>query len=189
MNGNGNGNGNGYGDGYGNGYGNGNGNGNGYGYGYGLKIHSFENQPVYYIDEIPCTFISVKGSVAKVSVINTSSFQKEPSYIYKFNGVFAHGDTVRKAKEDAERKYYNSLGVEQSIDLFTDKFKSGHSYPNRDFYNWHTILTGSCDSGKDMWIRDKKINLESTMTPNEFIELTKNAYGGDIIQRLTGHYN
>jgi len=175
----------GYGNGYGNG--NGNGNGNGYGNGNGIKLHSFRNDQVYYVDGIPCTFISVASTTAKVNVIDIESFETSVQYIYKFNGFFAHGLTKEKAKQDAERKYYSTLDVDSSIDLFNKSFKSGIEYASKDFYNWHTILTGSCDSGKDMWMRDRGIDINSMMTREMFVELTKDAYGSDVIRRLDDH--
>jgi hypothetical protein len=176
------------GDGNGYGYGNGNGYGNGYGYGYGngddFKIITYKGKPVYYIDEIPCVFNSIKGDCAKVDVIDVITFQATEQYIGKFNGVFAHGETIKKAREDAERKYYASLDAEQSLELFKEKFKSNVKYPNSEFYNWHSILTGSCDSGKDMWMKQRGIEMSGEMTVAEFIELTKGSYGGDMIMKL-----
>jgi hypothetical protein len=193
--GDGNGNGDGYGygygdgngDGYGYGYGDGNGNGygNGYGYGYDFKILFYKGKPVYYVDGIPCVFVSVRGECAKVEVIDVMTFQATGQYICKFNGVFAHGATIKKAKEDAERKYYSTLDTEQSIELFKEKFKPKVKYPTSEFYQWHSILTGSCDIGKDMWMKQRGIKMDGQMTTSEFIELTKDSYGGEVIKQLS----
>lgn len=64
---------------------------------------------------------------------------------------------------------------------FKEQFKSNILYPNALFYKWHTILTGSCESGKKHWLKEHGINLNDSMTVEQFVELTKNAYGGEII--------
>jgi hypothetical protein len=183
-NGDGNGNGNGDGDGDGYGYGDGDGDGYGNGYGDGFKLHNYFGEDVYYVDGIPCTFISVVGECAKVNVIDIASFSTSEKYIYKFNGVFAHGNSLEIAKSDAERKYYSALKVDESVHIFKETFLPKTEYPNEQFYNWHTILTGSCDSGKTMWIRQNRIDITGSMTRETFLELTKNAYGGDVIRKI-----
>jgi len=178
----------GYGDGDGDGCGYGNGNGDGDGDGGGFKLMVFRAKPVYYVDDIPCVFISIHGSCARVEVIDAINFKTKQQYIFKFNNAFAHGETIKKARDDAERKYYASLDTEQALIFFKEKFKPAVKYPNADFYHWHSILTGSCDSGKNMWMQQHGIELSGTMTVEEFIELTKDSYGGKVIQQLAEVY-
>ncbi len=186
--GDGNGDGYGYGYGYGDGYGDGDGDGNGDGYGdgYGLKFQTYKGNKVYYVDNIPCVFKSVNKDLlfAKVAVINKTDLSSELQFIYKFNGCFAHGKTLREAKADAENKYYSQLDVNERIKKFHETFKVNVKYSAKLFYEWHTTLTGSCGSGKDLWVKERGVDLNSKMTIQEFIELTKNSYGGEIIKKL-----
>ncbi len=176
--------GNGDGYGYGNGYGNGNGDGNGNGNGYGIKLIALHGSDVHYIDEIPCIIRSYRGPLAVVDVIQEDYFTTQKQFVYRYNGCFAHGITAKKAKEDAIRKYYSSLDSEESIKIFKEKFKPGKEYSNKEFYQWHTILTGSCDSGKDNWMAQHNISLDGKMTVERFIELTHNAYGSEVIRNI-----
>ena len=194
--GNGYGNGDGYGDGYGNGYGDGDGDGDGNGDGDGdgdgdgngdgdgIILHSFRNKNVYYIDKIPCTFDSIKGNAALVSVINVADFSDSKMYVAKRGNLFAHGNTLKEAHESVELKYYSTIGRDKAIAEFKNQFKAGIEYSNNLFYKWHTILTGSCESGKNHWLKENGININGSMTVAQFIEKTKNAYGSDIIRSL-----
>lgn len=163
------------------------GSGYGSGSGYGdLHLTTYNGQPVYYIDDIPCYFISINKNLlfAKVVVINISDFSITPQFVFKFNGCFAHGDTLKEAKRDAENKYYAQLDVSERISAFNKAFNRGVKYDAQLFYDWHSTLTGSCETGKSMFIKQHAINLDSKLTVDEFISITKNAYGGEIIKQL-----
>jgi len=172
------------GDGYGDGSGDGSGNGSGNGY--GIRLLSYKGNKVHYIDNIPCYFISVNKSLlfAKVMVIDTSDLSVTKQFVFKFNDCFAHGITLKDAKRDAEAKYYSQLDVSERIASFNSTFKRGIKYKSRLFYEWHSTLTGSCQSGKDLFIKQNNIDLDSEMTVDEFISKTRNAYGGEIIEKL-----
>jgi hypothetical protein len=206
--GNGDGYGNGYGDGYGNGYGNGNGNGygygngngngngngygngngNGYGYGNGITLKTYRENTVYYVDTLPCVFKSIKGDVAMVDVIDANSFLSTSMFVAKHGGLFAHGKTIKEAVEAVQEKWAENQSLEDRIEEFKRQFKKGVSYDAKLFYKWHTILTGSCQAGKDFWIKQQGIDLEKPMTVNQFLDLTKNAYGAESIRKLIHHY-
>lgn len=58
-------------------------------------------------------------------------------------------------------------------------------YPTQYFYDWHHRLTGSCDMGRKQFARDHGVDLDhGMMTLTEFLELTKDAYGGDVIRKV-----
>ena len=78
-----------------------------------------------------------------------------------------------------------SLPVEKRIENFKSVFKDyNKKYKASKFYDWHFKLTGSCKMGRDNFCKSKGINLKGTYSVNEFIELTKNEYRGDIIKLL-----
>jgi hypothetical protein len=105
-------------------------------------------------------------------------------YVVKRGNLFAHGETIAKANEAVELKYYSTIDRDAAIAEFKSQFKPNISYPNAAFYKWHTILTGSCELGKKHWVKENGIDLNASMTVAQFIEKTKNAYGGDIIRSL-----
>ncbi len=205
-NGNGSGNGNGhgygdgsdygYGDGYdydygdgsgdGDGYSNGHGNGCGHSYGEGIKeIHGYE---VYMIDDVQTIITSVRDNVAQGFILK-SDLQLKPCYIVKENNKFAHGDTLRDAFTSLQEKLYDDSTEEERIEAFKRKFPSYDTkYDNRDLFTYHHVLTGSCRMGRETFVADKGLSLDDKTTVREFVELTKNAYGGDIIKQLPQAY-
>ena len=177
--------GNGDGYGYGNGYGRGNGNGYGYGYGNGngdgIKIKQFKGNKVYYVDDIPCIFKSVHENYASVEVIDVNSLELNKAFIGKFENCFAHGETIREALEDARSKYYQSLDFNEVKEKLLTEFKEKGKLTVKELYNWHGILTGSCRFGRTQFQSEHNLKDDDLLTLEEFIELTKNAFGGDRI--------
>ena len=177
--------------GYGYGYGDGSGYGSGYGYGYGSGygsgdgiIKSFNQERVYKIDGVNTIIRHIKGNVAKGFILN-NDFTLDTCYIVKGNNCFAHGETLRKAQEALEDKLFEDLDVEERISIFVEKFKPGKKYPAKDFYSWHNKLTGSCEMGRKAFAKDHNIDVENDkLTVGEFINLTKDAFGGSIIRQL-----
>ena len=172
----------GYGD--GRGYGCGGGYGRGYGGGDDGGIKKIRNQPVHIIDSTQTIITTIHGNVAKGFILQ-GDLQLKPCYVVKGNNLFAHGKTLREAQKALEDKIFEGMDVEDKIAEFTQQFKPHTKYPVKDFYNWHHKLTGSCEMGRDQFAQDHGINIEKDqMTVSEFVELTKNSYGGEIISQL-----
>jgi len=149
---------------------------------------SHAGKKVYTIDGISTIIYSAKGNVAKAAIINKDLTLKD-CYVAKSGNYFAHGDTIEKAVNDAQRKLLLNIPVEERIQSFKKKFKVNKKYSAKDYYEWHTILTGSCDSGKDSFVRNNGISMEDSFTPKEFCNLVKNAYGSDVIKKLINALN
>ena len=200
------------GDGYGYGSGDGYGDGYGDGSGYGSKsktftppekpnkeyrkgfltteiasFKTFNKKPVYYVDNIPCIFLSVVNNVAKVLVIR-DDFSTQKQYIAKSNDLFAHGETKEKAIQAVNDKFYASLSFTEKKDEFLKLFKKDEKYPNKLFFDWHHFLTGSCHSGRMMFVESRGIDLSAEMTTLDFLKLTKNEYNGQVIKDLIDCY-
>ncbi len=201
--GSGSGDGDGYGYGYGSGYGSGSGDGDGYGYGYGsgsgdgygsgsgdgsgdgdgYGIKRFNRKPVYRIDGVNTLIRSVRGNIAHGAIVN-NDLTTTPCYIVKQDNVFAHGETLREAMEALREKLFEDMPEDERIDAFLRETDREKAYPTQYFYGWHHRLTGSCDMGRKQFARDHGVDLEhGMMTLTEFLELTKNAYGGDVIRK------
>lgn len=177
----------GYGYGTGDGYGTGTGSGYGYGYGYGIKDINGHN--VYNIDDTPTIFTHIRGNVAKGYILERNVILK-PCYIVKGSGYFAHGETLREAQSALEEKILGNMDVEGKLELFKENFPDfNKKYAVKDFYQWHHNLTGSCEMGRKSFAERHNIDIDNdVMTVKEFISLTENAYGGDIIRELKGVY-
>ena len=172
----------GYGDGSGDGYVDGYGSGDGSGDGSGIKV--FNGDKVYLVDNILTIFISIRGNVAKGYILQ-SDLQLKPCFIVKENNKFAHGDTIRDAFNSLQEKLYDDSTEEERIEAFKKKFPEYDvKYDNGDLFTYHHVLTGSCRMGRESFVSDRGLSLDGKTSIREFVELTKNAYGGDIIKKL-----
>lgn len=189
--GDGSGSGSGYGSSYGSGSGSGDGSGDGSGYGNGSEGGSafkiFNGKKVYIIDSIPCTFISIKKNVALIEVIN-KDLTTTKTFLAKDENFFAHGKTAKEAIEAAYRKKIASVDVETRINLFVKTFDFNSVQSNRTFFDWHHVLTGSCELGRNRFVKENAIDLNKSMSTKKFLELTKNEYGGEIIKKIIEIY-
>lgn len=181
-NGDGNGDGYGYGDGYGDGYGY----GNGYGDGNGDGVKSVNGNTIYIVDNIPTIITNVKGNIAK-GFIFQSDLSLTPCFIVKGNNQFSHGSTLHEAFESLQEKLYDDSTEEERIDKFKENFSDfSKKYSAKELFVWHHILTGSCKAGRESFCRDKGIDVDNDkFTVYEFIELTRNSYGGEVIRKLS----
>ena len=178
--------GNGHGNGYGDGYGYGYGDGDGYGNGDGLV--ELNGQKIYRIDSTPTILTSVHGNVAK-GFIMQSDLTLTPCYVVKGNNQFAHGDTLREAMTALTDKLFEDMPEQERIAEFIkahpDKDKA---YPNKDLFDWHHRLTGSCMAGRNAFVKDRGLSLDGETSVTEFIRLTENAYNGAVIRNLAKAY-
>ena len=174
------------GTGYGDGDGDGDGAGTGSGSGDGVKeIYSHK---VYMVDGMQTIITLIRDNVAQGFILQ-SDLQLEPCYIVKENNKFAHGATLRDAFTSLQEKLYDDSTEEERIEAFKQKFPSyDKKYDNRDFFAFHHVLTGSCRMGRESFVAGKGLSLDDKTTVREFVFLTKDAYGGDIIKQLPQAY-
>jgi hypothetical protein len=183
----------GYGFGDGSGYGKGSGFGfsNGFGWGSGdgngFGIEMFNNQQVRSIDNIPTIITNLKGNVAKGFILN-SDFTLSPCFVVKHNSIFAHGETLHKARQALESKLFDEMEVEERIEMFLKEFEPNKKYKGSVFFDWHNKLTGSCGMGRKSFIRDNNLSLDDEYTVDEFIAITENSYGSEIIKQLKARW-
>ena len=186
----------GYGSGYGSGCGDGYGCGSGYGYGSGYGsgdgcgdgcgIKSINGNSIYVVDSIPTIITNVKGNIAKGFILQ-SDLSLTPCFIAKENNQFSHGNTLHEAFESLREKLYDDSTEEERILKFKEHFSDfSRKYSAKDLFIWHHVLTGSCKAGREAFCKDKGIDVDNDrFTVYEFIELTKNSYGGEIIRKLS----
>ena len=169
-----------HGYGYGSGYGDGD--------GYGSNVRALNGDPVYLIDGVQTIIKSVHSNAAKGFVLQ-SDLTLKPCYIVKGSGQFAHGETLRDAMSALTDKLFEDMSEEDRIAAFIEAHPDpNQAYPNQDLYDWHHKLTGSCDMGRRAFLADRDLTLDGSTTVQEFIHLTKFAYGGTVIQNLALAY-
>lgn len=162
----------------------------GYGYGYGYvdansNIEYLNFQKVYIIDGIDTLIDSVHGNFAKGRILN-SDLTTLPCFIAKCGNFFAHGKTLKQAMSDAQEKYNANKPLEERILEFNKKYPDrDKKIPASELFSWHHILTGSCLMGRKYFCEQHNLDyVNGEYTVNEFIAITKYAYGGDIIEKL-----
>ena len=155
--------------------------GSGYGSGYGIK--SFNGEFVYLIDGVQTIISDIKGNLARGFILNTD-FTLSPCYICKGNGYFAHGETLKEARQALQEKIFENMDTDEAIERFLYTFEKEKKYPAKDFYEWHHYLTGSCEMGRKSFMRDRNVTFDDMYTVDEFIAMCENSYGGKIIKEL-----
>ena len=176
---------------YGYGYGFGDASGSGYGFGdasgsgsgYGDGISKYNNHYVFIIDNISTIITSIHGNVAKGFILN-KNLTLEKTFVAKGNNKFAHGKTLKEAVADLQKKIFDDLDIEEKIEMFNKQFNRVEKYSGEEFYKWHHILTDSCTAGRDNFVRENNLDLKKLYTVDEFIKITKDSYGGNIIKKL-----
>ena len=140
------------------------------------------------VDDVPTIIKSVRGNIAQGYILQSDLTQK-PCYIVKEQNMFAHGETLHDAFSALQEKLYDDSTEEERIEAFRNKFPDYDMlYSNRDLFAYHHVLTGSCRMGRESFCKDRGIDLDGNTTVREFIELTKDSYGGDVICKLPEVY-
>lgn len=154
--------------------------------GFGVKV--INGYEVHRIDDIPTILTSIRGNVAQGFIVQ-SDLQLKPCYVVKENNKFAHGETLHDAFNSLQEKLFDDSSEEERLDAFKKKFPEYDvKYDNRDLFKYHHILTGSCRMGRELFVSNRGLSLDGKTSVREFVKLTKNAYGGDIIKKLPGVY-
>ena len=169
--------------------GDGSGDGSGYGSGYGYGIKDFCGCAVFLIDGVQTIIDHIRGNVARGRILCDDLTEKR-CYVAKQGNVFAHGETLRQAMEALRDKLFEDMPEEERIAEFIKEHDLQTEYSGRDLWEWHHRLTGSCEMGRNQFAEEHGVtDLDaSRFTVREFIDMTRNAYGGDVIRNLEKAY-
>ena len=140
------------------------------------------------IDGIPTVLTSIKGNIAKGYILNGDS-SLTPCYVVKTNNLFAHGETLHEAQRALQEKLFEDMDEDERIEMFITEFPTLNTMvKNQELFDWHNKLTGSCRMGREQFVKNNSIDLDGSMLVCDFIELTKDSYGGDVIKKLAEKY-
>jgi hypothetical protein len=127
------------------------------------------------IDGILSKVVSKKGKVYKV--INHN--QKEQSYIVTDGNKFAHGNTIKEAKESL---------IYKLSDRDTSKYKSwtlDKIITKEEAIESYMAITGACATGTKYFVDSLK-EVKARYTVGEVIELTKGQYNNEAYKNFFG---
>jgi len=181
--------GSGFGDGDGSGYGNGAGSRAGFGFGfgdgsgYGSDLKQINGRNVHQIDRLATVVTNIKHSVAKGYTIN-SDLTKTSCYVVKHGNHFAHGKTIKEARQAVINKELSNMNTEDLIEKFHETFQPNKKYLGHEFFRWHGLLTGSCEFGREAFVKDHNMDLDQEYTIKEFLDICNSHYGFEIINKL-----
>lgn len=157
-------------------------------YGYGTRyIKRIDGNQIYNIDGVPTILRRIRGNYAKGAILN-ADLSTSPCFIAKQDRIFAHGETLSEAVRALRDKLFMEMPEEERINAFLAEHAGMKAYPVMDFFEWHSKLTGSCEMGRRDFAKRHGIDLNGEMTVEEFIRLTENDYGGEIIKKLKPLY-
>ena len=149
-----------------------------------MNIKTFNGHIIDYIDGVPTIITNIHNNVASGFIIKFD-MTLIPCYVAKAGNYFAHGETLKDAVKDAEAKEMGEMPIEERIEKFIEAFGSLDSeHTGKEFYDWHSILTGSCRMGRDKFCKENGIDLTKKYSVRYFLQITKNSYGGDIIKQI-----
>ena len=160
--------------------------GNGSGSGSGSDIKEFNGRKVYDIDSVSTLIYAVRGNVAMGAVLCRDMTLKD-CWIAKRGNFFAHGDTLHEAVEAVEAKWRENRPLDDRIAEFV-KTHPSLDEPYGDLFEWHHILTGSCEFGRRQWCEEHGYKPTDSITLRAFFEQTKNDYGRDVIRQVAQKY-
>ena len=154
-------------------------------YGSSDGIGRYRGQKVYYIDGVRTLIDEVKGQFAKGRIIR-GDLTVEVCWIAKVGNSFAHGKNIHEAHTAALEKELQDMPEEERIDRFVEAHPDMEiSYPGADLFRWHNLLTGSCKMGRLAFCRDRGIDIDTaSFTVKEFVKLTCDSYGKEVIRKL-----
>ena len=136
------------------------------------------------IDNMP-TIISKVRYGAAYGYILASDLTLRKCWVAKNGNIFAHGDTLRAAREALAEKLYYNMSEDDRIAAFWNCHNITDKYNGRDLWVWHHRLTGSCEMGRNQFAADHGIDIDnSSYTVQEFVDLCKYSYGGETIRKL-----
>ena len=172
--------------GYGSGYGSGSGSGYGDGDGDGDGVKEFNGRKVYKIDRLSTLIYTVRGNVAKGAVLRKDMTLKD-CWIVKRGNFFAHGDTLHEAVEAVEAKWRENRPLDERIAEFV-KTHPSLDEPYGDLFEWHHVLTGSCEFGRRQWCDGHGYKPTDSIALRTFFTETAGNYGGDVIRQVAKEY-
>jgi hypothetical protein len=137
-------------------------------------MFSWQNEKYIKVDGMFTEVLNKKGNVWKVKKVNT---EKE-FYLISDGEKYAHGDTLKEAKEDLIFK----IGNRTKEDYKGLKLDSVLSL--EEGIICYRVITGACSFGVKDFMQNRMKNKKKEYSISEIIEMTEGEYGGNIFKKF-----
>ena len=146
------------------------------------SLLSWKNEKYIMVDGFFSEVICKKGKIYKVKDICSGyiggGYDREVFLVTDGKGTYAHGSTIKKAKEDLLFK----IDKNKNLDSFKSlKLDSKISYKNA--IECYRLITGACEYGTKKFIETNNIK-NKDYTIKEIIKITKNQYRNDEFKQF-----
>ena len=127
-----------------------------------------------FADNILARIIAKKKNVYKIQIVG----QTKISYCIAVDGTFAHGATLKEAKESLIYK-------------ITDRDKSDYEdytpdteVTHEEAIKMYRVITGACEAGTRHFVENVLTEKKEKYTVEEIIKLTKEQYGNETLKEF-----
>ena len=141
-----------------------------------FPLLSWQNGKYIFADDRFSEVISRKGNVYKLKDVNKNNCYY---LVTDGNGKYAHGDTIKDAKEDL---------IYKISDRDKSKFEGidvNKKLPFKECVEMYRVITGACATGTRNFIESKGLK-KASYSPKEISDLTKGNYGNGEFKQFFG---
>jgi hypothetical protein len=137
-------------------------------------LFSWQNGKYIQVDGIFTEVLNKKGNVWKVKKLNSD----KEFYLITDGERYAHGDTIKEAKQDLIFKIGNRT-KEDYQDLRLDSVLN-----LEDGIVCYRVITGACSFGVKDYMKNRMKTKKKKYTISEIIEMTEEEYGGKTFKQF-----
>jgi hypothetical protein len=137
-------------------------------------MFSWQNEKYIMVDGIFTEVVSKRGNVWKVKKVNT----KNEFYLISDGEKYAHGNTLKEAKEDLIFK----IGNRTKEDYKGLKLDSVLSI--EEGIQCYRVITGACSFGVKDFMQNRMKDKKKEYSISEIIEMTEGEYGGNTFKKF-----
>jgi hypothetical protein len=137
-------------------------------------MFSWQNEKYIKVDGIFTEVLNKKGNVWKVKKVNT----KKEFYLISDGEKYAHGDTLKEAKQylifkigNRTKEDYKGLKLDSVLSL-------------EDGIICYRVITGACSFGVKDFMQNRMKNKKKEYSISEIIEMTEGEYGGNTFKKF-----
>ena len=143
---------------------------------YTLYNHKFIE--VQIIDDIKTIILQRKKNIIKGLFLN----DLQACYVVEKDGVFAHGATLKEAKESLIYKI-----SDRNEDIYKNAYKNytlDTEVTHEEAIKMYRVITGACEAGTRYFVENVFTEKKEKYTVKEIIKLTKGQYGNETLKEF-----